>query len=452
MVAGSNNLIFGNALTERMRITSGGFIGINTTSPAARLTVIGATTVIGQTNVAARFSDDNNSTLLISHPGSTSATATITGNEQLGFATGAVGSIAERIRITSGGQLLVGDTSSPSTAFKIDSNGYINIRNGFGLVSRTSSTELWGLGDTDFNVLRSGVFGIATFTARDMFFATNNTERIRITSGGNVGIGTTSPGSKLTVYNTSGTTLSLQKSSGAGAIDFGSDTTTYALMESINGGGLAIYTGNGSIAERMRITSGGNLLVGTTSDSGNNFQVNGDAIIGTSSVTSQFRFYRATNVAGLEIQGGSGSGSVAGSAYLRIGDVTNSRYWIQQINNSYNYAYWFFDGGSWSNVSYLDKTTGVYVALSDKNKKKDFEVSTLGLNAVMGLKPTLYRMKTENETQKHLGFIAQEVKDFIPQAYKDDKGFIGLDYQPIVAALTKAVQELKQELDTLKNK
>jgi hypothetical protein len=92
----------------------------------------------------------------------------------------------ERMRITSGGQLIVGDTSSPSTGFKIDSNGSINIRNGFGLVSRTSSTELWGLGDTDFNVLRSGVFGIATFTARDMFFATNNTERMRITSAGDV--------------------------------------------------------------------------------------------------------------------------------------------------------------------------------------------------------------------------------------------------------------------------
>jgi hypothetical protein len=98
---------------------------------------------------------------------------------------------SEAMRITSGAQLLVGDTSSPSTAFKIDSNGYINIRNGYGLVSRTSSTELWGLGDTDFNVLRSGVFGIATFTARDMFFATNNTERMRITSAGVVCVGKT---------------------------------------------------------------------------------------------------------------------------------------------------------------------------------------------------------------------------------------------------------------------
>lgn len=112
--AGTDVVAFSTASTERMRITSGGFIGINTTSPAARLTVIGATTVIGQTNVSARFSDDQQSTLLISHPGSTSATATITGNEQLGFATGAVGSIAERMRIKSNGIINLSNVPSSS--------------------------------------------------------------------------------------------------------------------------------------------------------------------------------------------------------------------------------------------------------------------------------------------------------------------------------------------------
>jgi hypothetical protein len=71
-----------------------GSAGIGTTSVVARLSVVGASTVIGQTNVSARFSDDLNSTLLISHPGGANAAATITGNENLAFATGVVGSIA----------------------------------------------------------------------------------------------------------------------------------------------------------------------------------------------------------------------------------------------------------------------------------------------------------------------------------------------------------------------
>ena len=55
-------------------------------------------------------------------------------------------------------------------------------------------------------------------------------------------------------------------------------------------------------------------------------------------------------------------------------------------------------------------------------------------------------MKTENETNKHLGFIAQEVKDFIPQAYIEDENFIGLNYQAITATLVKAIQELNEKL------
>ena len=74
------------------------------------------------------------------------------------------------------------------------------------------------------------------------------------------------------------------------------------------------------------------------------------------------------------------------------------------------------------------------------------EQSTIGLNAILGLKPTLYRMKSEDNTEKHLGFIAQEVKEFIPQAYVENEDFIGLSDRPIIAALVKAIQELNNKL------
>ena len=114
-------------------------------------------------------------------------------------------------------------------------------------------------------------------------------------------------------------------------------------------------------------------------------------------------------------------------------------------------------GYSGSGVGNFNNSTGVYTATSDINKKKDFEESTIGLNAVLGLKPTLYRMKTDEETsEKHLGFIAQEVKDFIPQAYSESKNgdelFIGLTEMPIIAALVKSVQELSAQNQDLKSR
>jgi hypothetical protein len=99
-----------------------GSLGIGTIDLSAKLTVVGATTVIGQTNVSARFSDNVESTLLISHPASTGNTATITGNNQLAFATGTVGNIAERMRITSGGNVGIGTTSLTGYTLRTSKN------------------------------------------------------------------------------------------------------------------------------------------------------------------------------------------------------------------------------------------------------------------------------------------------------------------------------------------
>jgi hypothetical protein len=104
-------------------------------------------------------------------------------------------------------------------------------------------------------------------------------------------------------------------------------------------------------------------------------------------------------------------------------------------------------GGAGSNlVSTINGTTGAYTDLSDINKKKDFEESTIGLGAILGLKPTLYRMKSETNTQKHLGFIAQEVRQYIPNAYVENGEFIGLNQMPIIAALVKSIQELNEKI------
>ena len=61
-------------------------------------------------------------------------------------------------------------------------------------------------------------------------------------------------------------------------------------------------------------------------------------------------------------------------------------------------------------------------------------------------------MKEEEDTsEKHLGFIAQEVKEFIPQAYTEsligEETFIGLTEMPIIATLVKAIQELNERLN-----
>ena len=131
----------------------------------------------------------------------------------------------------------------------------------------------------------------------EMLFQTNNTERMRIDTSGNVGIGTTTASGKLNVSSSVGTgigtnqnTLSLFSTATAGVgvgpmLSFqgntGNSTTPYGFggiagfKESATAGNyagsLAFYTqsagGASTYTEAMRIDSSGNVGIGTASPS-----------------------------------------------------------------------------------------------------------------------------------------------------------------------------------------
>ncbi|MGZ3792764.1 MAG: beta strand repeat-containing protein [Bdellovibrio sp.] len=163
--------------TERVRITSAGNVGIGTTNPSSKLQVAGGDILLD----AAQF-------LKFGSGGSASISGNGSnfGSDYLDFRT----AFSSRMYITDGGRVGIG-TTTPGYPLEVTGNAFVNgglITAGTGYV-QTPSLNVRYINAKD--------------TASDIMF--NNkagSEKMRITDGGNIGIGTTTPGSSLDVKGT----------------------------------------------------------------------------------------------------------------------------------------------------------------------------------------------------------------------------------------------------------
>jgi hypothetical protein len=207
---------------------------------------------------------------------------------------------SERMRITSGGNVGIGSTS-PNI-------GVWNRALTLNTASGNAAYELAVGGSAQLYLAvdnSNAYLQVANATSPLRVF-TGGSERMRITSGGNVGIGTTAPSSKVQINDSNSDLISAfgnlsifttnsQAANNGGTIGFGgvfqnSDIAQWAGIKGGKenstsgdyGGYLSFFTrpNGGSNTERMRITSGGELLISTSTDAGDyKLQVNGNAYI-----------------------------------------------------------------------------------------------------------------------------------------------------------------------------
>jgi hypothetical protein len=327
----------------------------------------------------------------------------------------------ERMVITSGGNVGIG-TSSPDVPLEV-------YKSAGGPTLRITNS---GTGTGSGNGFHIGSnltapFDVAFVQNEDasQVFYTNATERMRITSEGYLQISTVStiPSTNNLIYSYSSNGYFYIQGGTTGLALAGSGNRANAIYLNTTLNIIAFHTND--TGEKMRITSGGVVLINQTS---------------LSAASAGGKFQVATDM----LSTGSGAGYFWEN---RSGGVTSNSNWYGWYTTSG--TIYLYNGAG--NIASINTSSGAYTALSDINKKKDFEQSTIGLNAILGLNPTLYRMKSDNElANKELGFIAQEVKDFIPQAYVETEDFIGLNYNAIVAALVKSVQEQQAQIEELK--
>lgn len=193
----------GTAAPERMRITSGGSVGIGTNNPATRLDVRGYVTSDVNSNSVEGGFYLGNSNHGIRRPAAVNDVYVYTSGGSLYLGGG--GSSSQNVAITTGGDFLIGTTSSLG---KITSTGSgdqsIYFTHSDNSPGRTVTLRL-GTNNSTYATYSAYVQAIqgSGIDNYSLAFGTSAAavaaERMRITNGGNVAIGTTTAGEKLSV-------------------------------------------------------------------------------------------------------------------------------------------------------------------------------------------------------------------------------------------------------------
>jgi hypothetical protein len=264
----------------------------------------------------------------------------------------------------------------------------ITISGSTGIAGVDGSASTPAVQGTDTNT------GIAFPAADTVAIGTGGTERMRVDSSGNVGIGTSSPASPLQVSGTA--------RFGAGPSD--ATNATVAMYSDGTGISIEAFQGNNAATKRNIWLNayGGNILIGTTSDNSAKLQV---------------------------------VGNVYFSALLYCPGVYN-----QTTGSAVN--------------MHIATDGNIFRSTSSRKYKRDIQDATFGLSDVLALRPVTYRGNSAADGEIVFGgLIAEEVHDagltqFVQ--YAEDGTPDALAYGNMVALCIKAIQELKAENDDLK--
>ncbi len=363
---------------------------------------------------------------------------------------------SERMRIDSAGNVGIG-TSSPgvvldvaktqaaTTAVRItntdtayDSSFVATDTAGTGAFGYAGSTNggYQGIIPSGAYMYATGSNGITLTTwhaSAFVRFCTNfGSERMRIDSVGNIGIGTSTPGRRLSVkgggFAFDDADISVRNLHWGNGTTYplmiGGDTVTGALI-------FATNTAGNAGTERMRIDSAGNVGIGTSAVSGA-LDVRGNVYVSTTASGSA-----PANGGRFGIQSGGLFVSSTGATPLTLATNGTDRLIIDGTNGTLT-SQPTYDNTATGSTVVVTSTGQIRRTSSSLKYKKDVENldPTLATNAINNLRPVWYRTKNaegdDKTTWSHIGLIAEEVHEVEPRLVRYRTAEVIQEQKPVL--------------------
>jgi hypothetical protein len=348
---------------------------------------------------------------------------------------------SERMRLDASGNLLLGATSLANANYAMEIRRDTGSA-GLALHTAGSGGRIGYLTNT-----RSGAFdiGASTSAGGTLSFSTSAsgtdtlTERARITSGGFLGVATTSP--QAPIHAVATTTLGTDSSYAIIAGDSSSTNRRLLLGYTGSGNGYgviqSVLTGT-AWTDTLINPNGGNVLVGTTDNS----------------LGGRFIVYESSgDVSNFYSLDASMTGQIIAIRADR--NTTNNSFYAIGYYNTGAAAYKFrvADSGNVTN------TNNSYGAISDVKLKENIIDASPKLADLMQVKVRNYNLI--GDTTKQLGVVAQELETVFPAMVDESPDIDGdgndlgtttkqVKYSVFVPMLVKALQEAVAEINSLK--
>jgi hypothetical protein len=285
---------------------------------------------------------------------------------------------------------------------------------------------------------------------------------LKVSSGGNVGIGTATPVLDVHANTTDTPAIRLEQNNSGGFTaqtwDIAGNEANFFVRDVTSGSRLPFRIRPGAPTSSVDIAASGNTGIGTASP---NLRIEVFGVVGLPAnsgtvPTGIARFSQAGGVGVVDL----GFGGATGAGWLQatssanlattfplllnpnggnVGIGTSAPTELLSVNGSASKP----GGGTWS-------------VFSDERLKNIKGSYTSGLSAVMKLQPIRYEYKRDNALSiksegEHIGFGAQAVQQVIPEAVtKNAEGYLMVNNDPIIWTMLNAIKEQQKEIVELK--
>ena len=280
---------------------------------------------------------------------------------------------------------------------------------------------------------------------------------LRVSSSGNVGVGTATP--VLDVHaNTSDTpAIRLEQNNSGGFTaqtwDIGANEANFFIRDVTGGSRLSLRIRPGAPTSSVDIAANGNVGIGTGSPTRAKLEVNQASLFSAAGGIE-------INAAGLDTGLALGADSTNNVGWIqalepgvsfttrplslqpnggRVGIGTNAPDQLLSVNGEASKA----GGGNW-------------LVFSDERLKNIKGPFKSGLKAVMQLQPLRYEYKPNNplginSKGEHVGFGAQSLQQVIPEAVSGtESGYLQVNNDPILWTMLNAIKEQQKQIEDLK--